>query len=480
MFRTVRFVLLVNALVEALKPEAPPIRQVQEKRFRQLLRHAYRHSPFYQRRFRGLDLDRCSLGDLPPMGKKEMMANYDEVVTDRRVRRQTLERFMADPANLGRRYLGRYIPSHTSGSQGQPALIVQEPRGVATTVALQMARGNNLPKEWTTVFRRLLRRARWALVTLRPDFYPSAVAFAYLPAGARRLMRLEWSSLFDPLKEMVARLNAFQPEYLTGYANVLETLAREEEAGRLRLRATGTLLQLANISEPMAEETRLRLEAAFGVHASNQYAMGECPHLTVGCPVGPGSHLNADLAILEVVDDQYRAVPPGTAGSKVLVTNLVNRIQPFIRYEIDDVVTMSPGPCPCGSPLPLIRPVPGRAQDRLWVEMGGRVRELPVYAFRAGLQHFTSIGEYQISQTGPNRYEVQVAPVPGQSLDSHTIRSRLLESLSEEGVASAIELETRVVADIQPDPRSGKLKRVRNLVEPPLVPLAATRERGQG
>ena len=43
-----------------------------------------------------------------------------------------------------------------------------------------------------------------------------------------------------------------------------------------------------------------------------------------------------------MVDDEYRPVPAGVPGAKVLVTNLYNRVQPLIRYEVGDVVTLSP------------------------------------------------------------------------------------------------------------------------------------------
>ena len=39
-----------------------------------------------------------------------------------------------------------------------------------------------------------------------------------------------------------------------------------------------------------------------------------------------------DNAIFEVVDEQYRPVPPGVYGDKVLITMLSSRTQPLIRY----------------------------------------------------------------------------------------------------------------------------------------------------
>jgi phenylacetate-coenzyme A ligase PaaK-like adenylate-forming protein len=403
---------------------------------------------------------------LPPLTKQQMMVEYDDIPTDRSVRRVDLERFMAEPANLGKYFLGRYVVCHTSGSQGQPALIVQEPEAGLVTMALQIARGNTLRKNPITAIQRLMKPMRWAVVTLKPDFYPSGIMFAYLPAAARRLFKLEWLSLFDPLPETVAKLNAFAPNFLTGYASILEPLAREEKAGRLRLQATGCLKQLTNISEPLSEEVRTKLEAAFGVHVSNQYGMGECPHLSYGCPFGPGSHLNLDLAILEVVDDQYRPVPAGTAGCKILVTNLVNHVQPFIRYEIDDVVTMSPSPCPCGSHLPLVQSVTGRAQDQLWVEVNGKHQELSLFSFRVGLQKCFEVAEYQIVQTGHNRYLLRVVPLGGQSIDVDRIRAQIQTPLAMEHLAGIVDLQVQAVDAIKPDPRSGKLKRVQNLVGP--------------
>src|SRR5262249_973812 len=117
----------------------------------------------------------------------------------------------------------------------------------------------------------------------------------------------------------------------------------EREQGRLRLTR---LRGLTNTSEPLTPDARALIEAAFGVRVSDCYLTAECLALTTGCPVSGGAHVNSDLAMLEVVDDGYRPVPDGVAGSKVLVTNLYNLVQPLIRYEVGDVVTMSAAPCP--------------------------------------------------------------------------------------------------------------------------------------
>src|SRR5262249_51785809 len=142
--------------------------------------------------------------------------------------------------------------------------------------------------------RRLLRPARLAVVTMRPGFYPSASAFAHLPDVARLYVRVSWFAATDP--DLVDRLNEFRPHVLTAYAFVLESLALQ--AGRLRLAPDRR--QVVNNSEQLTGRARARVAEGFGVPVLDNYATGECPFLTNGCPADPGAHVNADWAILEV------------------------------------------------------------------------------------------------------------------------------------------------------------------------------------
>ena len=110
-----------------------------------LLVFAAERSPFYRRRFAGIDLRHCDLADLPTLTKAEMMDCFDDLVTDRRITRAGVEQFLADPANRGKPYLGRYAVCHTSGSQGQPSLIVQEQSDILMSFAVEMAHGKTQP-----------------------------------------------------------------------------------------------------------------------------------------------------------------------------------------------------------------------------------------------------------------------------------------------------------------------------------------------
>ena len=441
--------------------DAAKIKAKQDARLRTLLRHVTTNSPYYRRRFAGIDIERCALSDLPTLSKTEMMENYDDLVTDPRLKKAELSRFVDDTRNLGKLYLGTYGVSHTSGSQGQPALIVQDQYALSLIFAVQFARATKLKRRFLPHLGRLLNPARMAVITVKPGFYPSAAAFAYLPTYLKpvfKLMRLTYS---EHMAENIRRLEQFRPHYLTGYASALEALGREEAEGRMHLRDVGSLQQITNVAEPLSDTAGAALETVFGARVTDEYAMGECMALSSGCLAGRGAHVNADLAILEVVDDHNRPVPPGVEGSKVLVTNLYNHVQPIIRYEVDDRVTMSATPCSCGSPFPHIARISGRSKDKLWIEENGERREVPYYIFLTPLHHVLDMAEHQIAQVGPRRFVVRAVPLKGKELSAAKIRELVMEHVRSEGMQDAIDIDVEIVPNIPFGP-SGKISRIKN------------------
>src|SRR5206468_3508687 len=83
--------------------------------------------------------------------------------------------------------------------------------------------------------------------------------------------------------------------------------------------------------------------------------------IAYGCREG-SLHVNADWVLLEAVDRDYAPVRAGEASHTVLLTNLANRAQPLLRYDLGDSIVVQPEPCRCGNPLPAIQ-VQGRCDD---------------------------------------------------------------------------------------------------------------------
>jgi phenylacetate-coenzyme A ligase PaaK-like adenylate-forming protein len=447
----------------------------QQRRLRSLVAWAKARSPYYAERYRHIDPARVALEQLPPLTKNEMMANFDQFLTDPRLKRAEIESFVSDPARLGQWYLGRYAVSRTSGTQGLQALIVQDRRMMELLFSLQMSRGTVFPVSPLGVVQRLVRKARLAVVTIGRGFYPSAAAMAYAPAASRSFINRLWLTHIEPLDYVVDQLNRFQPQILLAYANVLELLARETLAGRLRLAGAAPLVQVINMSEPLSDGARNLAQRAFGLPITNNYAAGECMALSTGCPQGHGMHLQMDWAILEVVDRHGQPVAPGQPGEKVLLTNLYNTLQPFIRYEIADVVTVSPNPCPCGSVLPLILKVEGRTDEVVWIRDGDRYRQLHPFVFVDCLDEYPAVGWYQIIQLERNRFVLRAVPAPGRHVNRLELQAVIQEGLRHYGLADLIQMDIELTDNVAPNPQSGKLKRITSRVGPPSEESIQTR-----
>jgi phenylacetate-coenzyme A ligase PaaK-like adenylate-forming protein len=354
------------------------------------------------------------------------------------------------------------VLSHTSGSQGQPLLIVQPKENLELIFGLHVSRGNHESLSFWDAVKHLVKPARLAVVILKSGFYPSAAAFEHMPDGAERYIDLLRLSLMDD--DLVERLAEFRPTHLTAYSSVLHELARQIESGRLDLQPE--LEQVVNISERLMPQARDHYREVFGTPVIDSYAMGECLFLTAGCPASPGMHVNADWAILEVVDEHNRPVPDGKKGAKVLITNLANDVQPIIRYEIGDIVTMATKPCGCGSTMPLIAGVDGRDSDMFWIESEGDVRPLPPAVFELALSQIVDAREFQIVQEGNTEFRIRLEPLPGVILDRQRADRILSEQLEEYGLSDRLSVELETVDRLAPE-KGDKFKRIVSKVPAP-------------
>ncbi|MGZ4201392.1 MAG: hypothetical protein ACXVRH_04975, partial [Thermoleophilaceae bacterium] len=99
----------------------------QRERLRALLAHAREQSPFHARRLAGIDPERFEPSDLerlPTMTKADMMDSFDELVTDRRLSRASVERHV-ESAVEPRLLLDRFVCLASGGSSGKRGVFVQ-------------------------------------------------------------------------------------------------------------------------------------------------------------------------------------------------------------------------------------------------------------------------------------------------------------------------------------------------------------------
>jgi phenylacetate-CoA ligase len=448
-----------EALIAGRSEPAIAVRQA--TRLAELLRFARARSPFYRDRYRDLPEEVRCLDDVPALTKPELMAHFNAWVTDPAVTRAGVEDFLSQPSRTGDLYLGRYAAWTTSGSTGLPGIFVHDRDALAVYGALIGARGF---ARWIGLkeIGRLLRTGIRAAVVLATGGPFAGAGMAEL--SRRRGRRLGWRircfSVADPLADLARELQAYRPSILVGYATALSLLAEVQCAGRLNIRP----ILMVTAGEWLAPAARRRMETTFGCPVRSLYGATECMAIAGECEHG-WLHLNADWVILEPVDDQNRPVPPGTASSSALLTNLANRVQPIIRYNLGDSITLPAQPCPCGLPLPAMS-LEGRRDEILYLRgtSGAAVPILPMAA-AAVVEETPGVERYQILQVAADalRIRLQEAPDGDRSEVWRAVAGRLSDYLARQGLAP-VRLELDAQRPCR-DPETGKFRQVWRAIE---------------
>jgi len=430
------------------------LQERQSRRFAALLVASAANSPLYRRIIGRGDPARVDLHQLPVMTKRELMQQFDDWVTDPRLTLHTLSRFIADPASVGRPFLGHYIVWESSGSSGEPGIFVQDESALAVNDALEALRRQVLQP---------LRRFQdpW-YATERLAFVGATGGHFASTASVRRLCRLNpWMdarlksfSFLEPVQSLVAQLNAHAPTVLSTYPTAAMMLAEQAVAGRLRI----PLKEIWTGGETLTPAMRKLIASGFDCPVAQSYGASEFLSLAGECRCRR-LHLNSDWVILESVDERHSPVPAGQAGSTTLLTNLANRVQPIIRYDLGDRVCVRAAPCACGSALPVIE-VQGRIDDSIVLAdaSGTSVRLLPL-ALTTVLEEEAGLFDFQLQQQGDGSLQLSVsaggADGAGMATRGRTVLRKYLKAQGLQGVT------VNVRCGLPPTPgRSGKVQRV--------------------
>lgn len=414
------FLALLLDAHRARRGGAEAIANRQRARLAEMVAFARSNSPYYRALYQDAPVRVEDVTLLPPTAKKPLMARFDEWVTDRAATVEEVRAFVDRPELIGERFLDKYTIATTSGTTGTRGIFLLDDRSMAVTGALAF----RTLSSWLTagdVIRIIFGGGRLAMVNAVGGHFASAVAATRL--RRRRGERVHVFPVNMPLPDMVAQLNRFRPALLTPYASMGALLATEQKAGRLNISPVLVVLSAEGLPKP----EYARIAEAFNAKVRHSYAATECPFLSYSCEQG-WLHVNSDWVIFESVDRQYRPVPPGERSHTVLITNLANRVQPILRYDLGDSILQRPDPCECGNPLAAIR-VQGRAADVLTfpAERGERVTIAPL-TFATLLDDIPGIELSQIAQTRPTHLEVRLRLA--QNADAGLVWRRALGALT--------------------------------------------------
>ena len=428
--------------------------QLQAERLRDLVAYAREHSPYYKKLYAEVPVD-FKPADLPPVNKSTLMEHWDDWVCDWDLTLAEVRTFMEDKDNIGRRLKNEYLVFTTSGSTGNPLVTVVDRSANNIMGAISAVRAFARRED---LIRFMKRGGKSIGVFADEGFYLGNSSIR------SRLLAMPWkkrqmavSSALYPIERIVEQLNAFQPAMLGGYPSNLELLIEEAEAGRLHI----SPVIIMTGGEYLSEQLRNRLSETFHCYVQTSYSCTEGGTVACECPEHH-FHINDDWLIVEPVDADGNPVPDGVQSEKILLTNLYNYTQPYIRYEVTDRVIMHHEPCACGNLSPWLE-LEGRTDDvTTFMEDGKEIRIAPLSLY-AVLKEVHGIRRFQLLAYPGNKLELRMEEKNGEDRTKvfETAKMRLEEYLASQGIRHvAISMSEDLP---QQDPNSGKFKHVVNM-----------------
>lgn len=391
---------------------------------RSLLARAVRDSPFYRNLYGGrVPASLEEFRTFPTIDKATMMASFDALNTAGLSLADASAWAMAKERNkdwLGY-YRDRYVVGLSSGTSGNRGIYVTPRELTERLPAVFLARGG----------------VPLSLLPFRILFLLRVFSQGFSDISSP-LIHLSYLGTMEPAERIVAEADRLRVNVLMAPPSLLRTLL--PLVGRLRTRVR----LVVTYAEVLEDEEKSRLERAFGCRVVQIYQASEGQ---MGSPCREGTlHVNEDLVYVELYDAAGRPVTgPGPAAASMVVTNLVNEVQPLIRYRMNDLVELGP-PCPCGSSFRTIRRVLGRNDDVLYL-MGadGSLRPLfPDLVARWIITEDATVREFRVEQADARTLSVRLDMLPGADgvAAASAVRARVESELAALGLAAVVSVET--------------------------------------
>ena len=415
----------------------------QRESFTALLRHVWQKSRFYRELYSAAGIAEHDLGtlrpeDLPIIDRKLLMDNFDQAVTDPRLSKSDLSRWVSEVGDPGLDYLDNFIVCHSSGSSGAKGIFVCARR------------------EWqlaaSAMASRLPEPASEGTGKTKAAFYLVSQGNFSGVSGAVRMPRSVYEpcilSVLDPEEGVVNRLNEFQPHQLYGYAGSIHELSRLALMGKLRISPKRIFVGGEKLTPAMESQ----IDRAWAAPVFDFYSTSESKYIAYRQSGQSEMSVIDELNIVEILDETNHPVG-ANQGGRAVVTNLYNSTLPVIRYELGDYLLC--GAANLSSPLKTIKDIGGRVLEALPIMLrDGREGKIDAHVL-SGFYVF-GLEKIQFVSLRPDR--LRIIYVSAENLDA-AVRHEFQRLLDRKGAASTT-FEVCRASHIAADPQTGKYRLV--------------------
>jgi phenylacetate-CoA ligase len=251
------------------------------------------------------------------------------------------------------------------------------------------------------------------------------------------------------LERFRQRYEERRPKVLYAYSTVLAAFAAYLQKHGMKHRPKVVIAT----AEVMNDENRKLIESVFGLPLTMHYGSREVGMIAAECYRHEGLHFHPWSSYVEF--DPIGSTPDGPAY-RLLVTDLLNYGQPFIRYDTGDCVTLSEQRCSCGRWFPRVSKILGRVCEGIVMPDGGIIPGITLGTQMAQMGHtFRAIAQVQFVQKSIHHLHLRYAVKEDTASKQLELKSicTAIDSLMNEPMKWTLEQ----VADI-PRERSGKIR----------------------
>ncbi|MBU7015906.1 MAG: phenylacetate--CoA ligase family protein [Theionarchaea archaeon] len=336
---------------------------IQEKRLQEMVTHAYMHTQFYRTLFDQLGITpekiktREDLKELPPTKKTDLQETFNSMVA---------EGYSEENCRA----------AYTAGSTGIPAKILYDPYTMDYFTAESMVEFLDTGYyPWEKVA--YTKRTTWKSHILQK-------------VGLLRAYHINTTL---PEEEQALMLREINPSLIASYPSLLYAITRIVAKEKYTINPRAVILG----GEMLTPHVRTSIEEIFRTRVIETYATIEFSTIARECPQG-NWHINSTQCVVEF------------EKGKLLVTGLINKALPLIRYEIGDSGRPKEGLCPCGRGHPMMHILEGRSGDIFILPDGREVPPIRVWGVRLLLDTTLAAKKYQIIQEDTDYFIIKIVP----------------------------------------------------------------------
>ena len=401
------------------------LRELQWQRLKAMLRFIYKNNQFYKSRFQ-------SVGVHPDQVRAPEEISKLPVLTKKEIRLNT-------PAMISSGYhMEDLICFKTGGSTGKALelFITEECSELRNACARRHDRwtgwepGEAIGALWGNPKRPKSLREKMVDRLVQPVIYLDTMEFSDM--SVQRFAE-EWGTA--------------QPTLLFGHAHSIFLLANHVKRMNIRIIRPKGILSTSMMLLPHERDV---IEKVFKVKVFDRYGCEEVSLIASECEQHQGMHLNIEHLYIEFLKEDGTAAGPGEEG-QIVVTDLMNKAMPFIRYRVEDVGVPSDKKCDCGRGLPLMERVAGRVADFLIRPDGSKVAGISL--IENTLTRIPGIDQMQIVQEEVGSIILNIVRGPAFTTDTAEDLAGYFKSLFGEGSRVGI----NIIEEIKPE-RSGKYR----------------------